>query len=65
SIMYKAAFLVFLIIGAVVISTTEAGQVRVSACNEVCGRIARERDECCRAHGHSSYSSCRGGMICN
>ncbi|KAL0839420.1 hypothetical protein ABMA28_016145 [Loxostege sticticalis] len=57
----KTTFVLLLIAFAMMI-VTEA--VRVGPCDQVCGRIDAEKDECCRAHGHSGYSSCSGGMHC-
>uniref|UniRef100_A0A914EMU7 Uncharacterized protein n=1 Tax=Acrobeloides nanus TaxID=290746 RepID=A0A914EMU7_9BILA len=38
--------------------------IHVSPCNEVCNRIQREKNECCRAHGHqNSNSYCTNGMM--
>ena len=59
-----AVMLLFVILSAMTIEVAEGGQV--SACGEVCNRIESERDSCCRAHGHSSYSHCSGGsMFCH
>nr|P0DQJ0.1 RecName: Full=U-Asilidin(1)-Mar3a; Flags: Precursor [Machimus arthriticus] len=61
---FKATFFLLLVVCAMVITTTEAG-VRVRPCDQVCSRIDREKDECCRAHGYSGHSSCdRGRMTC-
>ncbi|KAJ8731611.1 hypothetical protein PYW07_004775 [Mythimna separata] len=37
--------------------------VHVGPCDQVCSRIDAEKDECCRAHGHSGYSSCKNGKM--
>ncbi|WP_289490162.1 hypothetical protein, partial [Klebsiella pneumoniae] len=39
------------------------GATRVGPCDQVCSRIDAEKDECCRAHGHSGYSSCKNGKM--
>lgn len=58
--------ILFVACAMVLISTTvEASTVRVPPCDEVCSRINREKDQCCKAHGYSSHSSCSGGMHCN
>ncbi|KAG6465314.1 hypothetical protein O3G_MSEX015072 [Manduca sexta] len=59
---FTTVFLIVLVAMSALAAVTEA--VRVPPCDEVCNRIPRERDECCRAHGHSGYSSCSGGMYC-
>ncbi|KAF8372246.1 hypothetical protein PRIPAC_78675 [Pristionchus pacificus] len=48
--------LVFILLLTIVAVHVEADAF-VGACNQVCPRIQRERDECCRAHGFN------GGMV--
>ncbi|KAJ8731613.1 hypothetical protein PYW07_004777 [Mythimna separata] len=57
----KTAFILLLVAFAMVMVTVEA--VRVGPCDQVCSRIDAEKDECCRAHGWSGYSSCRYGQM--
>ncbi|KAJ8731614.1 hypothetical protein PYW07_004778 [Mythimna separata] len=57
----KTAFILLLVAFAMVMVTVEA--VRVGPCDQVCSRIDAEKDECCRAHGYSGYSSCRYGQM--
>nr|AKJ54517.1 diapausin B1 [Spodoptera exigua] len=56
----KTTFLLFLIAFVMLVSI---GAVRVGPCDQVCSRIDAEKDECCRAHGHNGYSSCRYGQM--
>ncbi|XP_028173393.1 spodomicin-like [Ostrinia furnacalis] len=58
----KTALMLLLIAFALMVVTEAA--VRVGPCDQVCSRIDAEKDECCRAHGHSGWSSCSGGMYC-
>nr|AZJ51075.1 diapausin [Mythimna separata] len=59
----KTVFILLLIAFAMVMFTVEAN--RVEACNGICSGMDSEKDECCRAHGYSGYSSCKNGqMIC-
>ncbi|KAJ8721852.1 hypothetical protein PYW08_004254 [Mythimna loreyi] len=51
----KTAFILLLVAFAMVMVTVEAA--RVGPCDQVCSRIDAEKDECCRAHGYSGYSS--------
>ncbi|KAJ8721854.1 hypothetical protein PYW08_004256 [Mythimna loreyi] len=57
----KTTFVLLLIAFAMVMVTVEA--VRVAPCDQVCNRIDAEKNECCRAHGYSGYSSCRYGQM--
>ena len=57
----KTIFLLVLIAFAMVMVTVEAA--RVGPCDQVCSRIDAEKDECCRAHGYSGFSSCRYGQM--
>ncbi|KAJ8731607.1 hypothetical protein PYW07_004771 [Mythimna separata] len=57
----KTTFVLLLIAFAMVMVTVEA--VRVGPCDQVCNRIDAEKNECCRAHGYSGYSSCRYGQM--
>ncbi|KAG6465325.1 hypothetical protein O3G_MSEX015076 [Manduca sexta] len=59
---FTTVFLIVLVAMSALAAVTEA--VRVPPCDEVCYRISRERDACCRAHGYSGYWSCSGGMNC-
>ncbi|KAG6465316.1 hypothetical protein O3G_MSEX015074 [Manduca sexta] len=59
---FTTVFLIVLVAMSALAVVAEAA--RVQPCDQVCGRIPRERDECCRAHGYSGYSSCSGGMHC-
>ncbi|KAI8431468.1 hypothetical protein MSG28_015985 [Choristoneura fumiferana] len=53
--------LLVLVLLAVVLAAAVA--VRVGPCDQVCSRIDPEKDECCRAHGHSGWSSCAYGQM--
>ncbi|KAJ8721850.1 hypothetical protein PYW08_004252 [Mythimna loreyi] len=59
--MQCTAFILLLVAFAMVMVTVEAA--RVGPCDQVCSRIDAEKDECCRAHGYSGYSSCRYGQM--
>ncbi|KAF8364299.1 hypothetical protein PRIPAC_91222 [Pristionchus pacificus] len=50
----SAKFIIILLLIAIVAVQIEC--IRVQQCDEVCPRIPRERDECCKANGHA------GGM---
>ncbi|GMT18062.1 hypothetical protein PFISCL1PPCAC_9360, partial [Pristionchus fissidentatus] len=45
------------------VATSAMAQVRVSACDEVCGRIDREKTSCCRAHHYRDWYTCFGGRM--
>ncbi|KAG4074158.1 hypothetical protein HA402_014363 [Bradysia odoriphaga] len=49
--LIAVVFVVALVMVAVVDNVNAQGTI-VDACNEVCGRTAAERKECCRAHGY-------------
>ena len=59
----KTTFVLLLIAFAMVSVTVEARGGHVGPCDQVCSRTPAERDECCRAHGHSGYKSCVGGRM--
>ncbi len=48
------------------VTSTEAinNWIRVPQCDQVCSRSNPEKDECCRANGHSFHANCYGGMNC-
>ncbi|KAJ8731609.1 hypothetical protein PYW07_004773 [Mythimna separata] len=57
----KTAFILLLVTFAMVMVTVEAA--RVEPCDQVCSRIDAEKDDCCRNHGYSGYSSCYYGQM--
>lgn len=60
-----AVFLLLVVASAMVITTVQAS-THVSPCDVDCGRINREKDQCCKAHGYSYHAHCNGGkMHCN
>lgn len=59
----KTSILFLLVVSAMIINTTNAVWVHVSACNEVCSRSDREKGECCRAHGHAPRGECHTGSM--
>ena len=60
--LFLAGMLLFVVLSATSVSVVE-GASRVSACDEVCGRISRERDECCRQHGNEGASHCEDSQM--
>ncbi|XP_048002975.1 spodomicin-like [Leguminivora glycinivorella] len=60
---FRAMFVVFLVAAAMTALTEASGWGREPPCDEVCPRIKRERDECCRAHGHAVASWCYYGQM--
>ncbi|KAJ8731622.1 hypothetical protein PYW07_004786 [Mythimna separata] len=55
---FKTVFILLLVAFAMVMAT-----VRVGPCDQVCSRIDAEKDECCRAHGHSGEIEIKRGNV--
>ena len=65
---FKKSTICLVVLVCVMITATSGAKgdwVRVEACDEVCDRVDREKDQCCRSNVNGFHINCSGGqMIC-